>query len=57
MLNLLTARELGTDNPACLSSAQSALLAHSLDLSKYHDFQKIRRGGINSLDIDPVDNR
>ncbi|KAK2179272.1 hypothetical protein NP493_500g00000 [Ridgeia piscesae] len=57
MLNLLASRELGVDSPACVFHAETALLAHSLDLSKYHDFQKIHRGGINSLDLDPVDNR
>ena len=57
MLNLLASRELGIDSPARVFDAESTLLAHSLDLSKYHDFQKIHRGGINSLDLDPIESR
>lgn len=57
MLKLLTARESGIDSPVVLRRIESTKRAYSLELSKHKDVESVFYGGINSLDIDPVESR
>lgn len=57
MLKLLTSRENGIDSPITLRRIESTKRAYSLVLSKHRDVESVFYGGINSLDIDPVESR
>ncbi|ELU06884.1 hypothetical protein CAPTEDRAFT_147072 [Capitella teleta] len=57
MLHLLHQREVGTDRPLALQTAQSSRRAYSLEISKDFDVQKIHTSGITSLDVDSTENR
>jgi hypothetical protein len=57
MLQILQYREWGHDNPRRIVRSEAARRAVSLDLSKYQDLEPIHTAGINSLDIDPVEQR
>lgn len=57
MLKFLTARESGIDIPVVLRRIESTKRAYSLELSKHRDVESVFYGGINSLDIDPVESR
>lgn len=57
MLKFLTARESGIDSPVVIRRIESTKRAYSLELSKHRDVESVFYGGINSLDIDPVESR
>ena len=57
MLSFLASRENGLDDPECLRFATCTLRAQSLDLSKHYDLERLHKGGINSVDIDPIEHR
>lgn len=57
MLKFLTARESGIDSPVVLRRIESTKRAYSLELSKHRDVESVFYGGINSLDIDPVESK
>lgn len=57
MLKLLRCREHGIHPPDMVIKAEVTRRALSLDVSKYFDMQKVFDAGINTLDIDCVENR
>lgn len=57
MLSLLSSREMGVHAPTVLHMAESTRRTYSLELSKYQDVQKIYDTGVNSLDLEKIENR
>ncbi|KAK6179260.1 hypothetical protein SNE40_011663 [Patella caerulea] len=58
MLSFLAGRESGSTNPFLLRRAEITRRIFSLDLSKHRDVERIDSlGGINSLNIDTIENR
>ncbi|XP_033737189.1 DNA excision repair protein ERCC-8-like [Pecten maximus] len=57
MLKFLADRQSGLDDPLVMRRAESTRRSYALDLSKRRDFEVVHLGGINSLDIDPVEAR
>lgn len=57
MLKFLSGRQAGLDDPRVLRRAETTRRAYALDLSRQRDFEVVHLGGINSLDIDPVESR
>ncbi|KAK3091401.1 hypothetical protein FSP39_019634 [Pinctada imbricata] len=57
MLNFLSSRESGIDDPNLLRGYESTKRAVSLELSKHRDVERVHYGGVNSLDLDVVESR
>ncbi|XP_044302245.1 DNA excision repair protein ERCC-8 isoform X2 [Varanus komodoensis] len=57
MLSFISARQSGLDEPLRLRRAESTRRVLSLELNKDKDIEQIHGSGINTLDIEPVENR
>jgi DNA excision repair protein ERCC-8 len=57
MLQILERREQGRHRPHHIVWTQTARRSISLELSKYQDVEPLHTAGVNSLDIDPVEQR
>jgi len=57
MLQLLQHREAGISLPRELVRCETARRVLSLQLSKYQDVEPIHSATVNSLDLDPVEQR
>ncbi|XP_063151689.1 DNA excision repair protein ERCC-8 isoform X1 [Candoia aspera] len=57
MLGFLSARQAGVDDPLRLRRAEATRRVLSLELNKNKDVERIHGSGINTLDIEPVENR
>lgn len=57
MLALLAARRSGCDDPLRVKRAESTRRVLNLELNNDRDVQRIHGSGINSLDIDPVEQK
>uniref|UniRef100_A0A8C6XPS4 DNA excision repair protein ERCC-8 n=1 Tax=Naja naja TaxID=35670 RepID=A0A8C6XPS4_NAJNA len=57
MLGFLFARQAGVDDPLRLRRAEATRRVLSLELNKNKDVERIHGSGINTLDIEPVENR
>ncbi|EAW55005.1 ERCC8 isoform 4 [Pan troglodytes] len=57
MLGFLSARQTGLEDPLRLRRAESTRRVLGLELNKDRDVERIHGGGINTLDIEPVEGR
>lgn len=57
MLNLLHDTANGTCSSLCISRAETTRRSFCLGLSMYREVEDVHRGGIVSMDIDPVEGR
>ncbi|KAM3847215.1 DNA excision repair protein ERCC-8 isoform 2-T2 [Vipera latastei] len=57
MLGFLSARQVGVDDPLRLRRAEATRRVLSLELNKNNDVERIHGSGINTLDIEPIENR
>ncbi|XP_005990749.1 DNA excision repair protein ERCC-8 isoform X2 [Latimeria chalumnae] len=57
MLGFLSARRTGLDEPSRLKRAESTRRVLNLELNKNRDVERIHGGGVNTLDIEPVEER
>ena len=57
MLQLLRHRELGQSPPRELVRCETARRLLTLQLSKYQDVEPVHSTSVNSLDLDPVEQR
>jgi len=57
MLKLLQYRELGIDAAERLTRAETTRRTLSLQLSNYISVENVQTGGINCIDLDPVEGR
>jgi len=57
MLQLMQQRELGLSLPRQLVRCETARRMLELELSKYQDVEPIHSATVNSLDVDPVEQR
>ncbi|XP_017825395.1 DNA excision repair protein ERCC-8 isoform X3 [Callithrix jacchus] len=57
MLGFLSARQTGLEDPLRLRRAASTRRVLGLELNKDRDVERIHGGGINTLDIEPVEGR
>ncbi|KAH0627963.1 hypothetical protein JD844_008577 [Phrynosoma platyrhinos] len=57
MLGFISARQAGLDDPLRLRRAESTRRVLSLELNKDKDIERIHGSGINTLDIEPIENR
>jgi len=57
MLQLLQHRELGVTAPRQLVRCETARRILNLQLSSYQDVEPVHSATVNTLDLDPVDQR
>ncbi|XP_043919750.1 DNA excision repair protein ERCC-8 [Protopterus annectens] len=57
MLGFLSSRQIGIEDPLRLKRAEATRRVLCLELNKDRDVQRIHGGGVNSLDIEPVERR
>jgi len=57
MLHLVQDRELGLSPPRQLVRCETARRLLTLELSKYQDIEPIHSSTVNSLDLDPIEQR
>uniref|UniRef100_A0A803T661 ERCC excision repair 8, CSA ubiquitin ligase complex subunit n=1 Tax=Anolis carolinensis TaxID=28377 RepID=A0A803T661_ANOCA len=57
MLGFLSARQAGLDDPLRLRRAESTRRVLSLEINKDKYVERIHESGVNTLDIEPIENR